>query len=63
MRTDGVSLSVEAVEALRDTISQVYGDKGLPAAGPRVYKSRAKNAQVCGVDVVQKRLYSCTEHC
>jgi len=46
MRTDGVSLSAEAVDSLRDTISSVYGVDHLPAGGPRVYKSRAKNAQV-----------------
>ncbi len=46
MRTDGVSLSAEAVDALRDTIKRVYGADHLPAGGPRVYKSKAKNAQV-----------------
>jgi hypothetical protein len=46
MRTDGVSLSAEAVDALRDTIGKMYGEDHLPAGGPRVYKSRAKNAQV-----------------
>lgn len=46
MRTDGVSLSAEAVDGLRDTIAAVYGPASLPAGGPRVYKSRAKNAQV-----------------
>ena len=46
MRTDGVSLSAEAVDSLRDSISSVYGADHLPAGGPRVYKSKAKNAQV-----------------
>jgi DNA topoisomerase-1 len=46
MRTDGVSLSTEAVDSLRSTISSTYGPDHLPAGGPRVYKSKAKNAQV-----------------
>lgn len=46
MRTDGVSLSAEAVDSLRETITQLYGPGHLPTGGPRVYKSRAKNAQV-----------------
>lgn len=46
MRTDGVSLSSEAVDSLRSTISSVYGPDHLPAGGSRVYKSKAKNAQV-----------------
>lgn len=44
MRTDGVNLSPEAVEALRDVIGTVFGPAQLPAA-PWQYKSRAKNAQ------------------
>lgn len=47
MRTDGVSLSAEAVDAIRDSISRLYGPDHLPAGGPRAYKSKAKNAQVC----------------
>jgi hypothetical protein len=45
MRTDGVNLSAEAVDTLRDLISSEYGSSYLPPAGSRVYKSRAKNAQ------------------
>lgn len=45
MRTDGVNISSEAVELLRDVICHRYGAEYLPASGPRVYKSRAKNAQ------------------
>jgi reverse gyrase len=45
MRTDGVNLSAEAVESLRDLIGSLYGASYLPPAGLRVYKSRAKNAQ------------------
>lgn len=44
MRTDGVNLSQEAVSAMRGHIKSNYGDKYLPDA-PKVYKSKAKNAQ------------------
>jgi DNA topoisomerase-1 len=45
MRTDGVNLSAEAVDSLRDLIGGQYGASYLPPAGLRVYKTRAKNAQ------------------
>lgn len=44
MRTDGVTLSDDAVAQCRSVIKGKFGDKYLPDA-PRVYKSRAKNAQ------------------
>lgn len=44
MRTDGVSLSEEAIGGARALIGRDFGDKYLPAA-PRVYKTAAKNAQ------------------
>lgn len=44
MRTDGITLSNEAVAQCRDVIGKVYGDKYLPNS-PRMYKSKAKNAQ------------------
>ena len=44
MRTDGTTLSEEAVKQSRDLIKSKYGDKYLPDA-PRLYKSKAKNAQ------------------
>ncbi len=44
MRTDGVTLSVDAVQAARAQIAKVYGDKYLPSS-PRMYKSSNKNAQ------------------
>ncbi|NCC21551.1 MAG: type I DNA topoisomerase [Alphaproteobacteria bacterium] len=44
MRTDGTTLSNEAVEQCRSMIKSRCGDKYLPAA-PRLYKSKAKNAQ------------------
>jgi len=44
MRTDGTDLSQEAVAQARDLIKKDYGDKYLPDA-PRLYKSKAKNAQ------------------
>ncbi len=44
MRTDGTTLSQDAVNQCRDRIKSMYGDDYLPAA-PRLYKSKAKNAQ------------------
>ncbi|PJB70829.1 MAG: type I DNA topoisomerase [Alphaproteobacteria bacterium CG_4_9_14_3_um_filter_47_13] len=44
MRTDGTTLSEDAVNQSRDLIKKNYGDKYLPDA-PRLYKSKAKNAQ------------------
>lgn len=44
MRTDGTTLSEDAVIECRDMIKGDYGDKYLPDA-PRLYKSKAKNAQ------------------
>ncbi len=44
MRTDGTTLSEDAVKQSRDLIKQNYGDKYLPDQ-PRLYKSKAKNAQ------------------
>ena len=44
MRTDGVTVSQEAIAAARTHIAARYGDKYIPEA-PRVYKSKQKNAQ------------------
>ncbi|VAX06255.1 DNA topoisomerase I [hydrothermal vent metagenome] len=44
MRTDSVNLAHEALETIRDFISERYGDKQIPKQ-PRVYKTKAKNAQ------------------
>ncbi len=44
MRTDGTTLSQDAVNQCRSVISNDYGGKYLPDA-PRLYKSKAKNAQ------------------
>ncbi|MCB1651301.1 MAG: type I DNA topoisomerase [Alphaproteobacteria bacterium] len=44
MRTDGTTLSGEAVAQARSVIKKEYGDKYVPEA-PRLYKSKAKNAQ------------------
>ena len=44
MRTDGVTLSGEAIAAARKLIEQSYGPQYRPES-PRVYKSTAKNAQ------------------
>ena len=44
MRTDGVTLSQEAVMGIRDFIGQKFGAQWLPPS-PRMYKSKSKNAQ------------------
>jgi len=44
MRTDGTTLSEDAVSQARSLIKKDYGDKYLPDT-PRLYKSKAKNAQ------------------
>lgn len=44
MRTDGVSIAPEGIADARDVIGNVYGADYVPDA-PRVYKSKAKNAQ------------------
>ena len=44
MRTDSINLSNEALNACRDEIKKLYGDKYLPDS-PIVYKTKSKNAQ------------------
>lgn len=44
MRTDGTTLSGEAVAQLRGHIKDAYGESYVPGS-PRMYKSKAKNAQ------------------
>ena len=44
MRTDGTTLSGDAIGQTRAQIKKDYGDKYLPES-PRQYKSKAKNAQ------------------
>lgn len=44
MRTDGVQLAQEAVSAMRKQIQAEFGEPYLPVA-PRIYQSKAKNAQ------------------
>lgn len=44
MRTDGVSMAPEAITEARDVIGKVYGAEYVPDT-PRLYKSKAKNAQ------------------
>jgi len=44
MRTDGTTLSEDAVNQARAEIKNNYGDRYLPSE-PRLYKSKAKNAQ------------------
>ena len=44
MRTDGVQMAPEAVDAARAAIVSEFGDKYLPEK-PRLYSAKAKNAQ------------------
>ena len=44
MRTDGVDMAPEAVHESRRAIGAKFGDKYVPGS-PRMYKSKAKNAQ------------------
>ncbi|MFW8637079.1 type I DNA topoisomerase [Cribrihabitans pelagius] len=44
MRTDGIDMAPEAVEAARAEITQRYGGEYVPGK-PRIYKNKAKNAQ------------------
>ena len=44
MRTDSVNLANEAIDELRELITQRYGANKLPDA-PNVYKTKSKNAQ------------------
>ena len=44
MRTDGVSISNEAINDIRNYVNDAYGSKYTPNS-PRVYSAKAKNAQ------------------
>ncbi|QDW66905.1 DNA topoisomerase I [Luteimonas granuli] len=44
MRTDSVSLSVEALSEIRDVIARDYGTRALPDK-PNFYQTKSKNAQ------------------
>src|SRR5512139_1756038 len=44
MRTDSVSLGIDAVREIRSTIGRLYGAEALPDS-PRMYKTKSKNAQ------------------
>ena len=44
MRTDGVQVASEAIESARHLIERNYGPRYVPST-PRVYKSKARNAQ------------------
>jgi DNA topoisomerase-1 len=44
MRTDSVHIAGEAVDDIRELIARRYGRSNLPA-GPRLFKTRIKNAQ------------------
>ncbi|OWU86430.1 DNA topoisomerase I [Oceanicola sp. 22II-s10i] len=44
MRTDGIDMAPEAVQAARDAIAERFGKDYVPGS-PRIYKNKAKNAQ------------------
>ncbi|MBT4588768.1 MAG: type I DNA topoisomerase [Rhodospirillaceae bacterium] len=44
MRTDGVTIAGEAISSIRDHVNSAYGSNYVPDS-PRVYKTKAKNAQ------------------
>lgn len=44
MRTDSVNLSGEALDAVRETITEMYGPEFVPNT-PNVYKTKTQNAQ------------------
>src|SRR3569623_1015118 len=44
MRSDGVQIADEAIQAARQLIGKSYGDRYVPSA-PRKYEAKAKNAQ------------------
>jgi DNA topoisomerase-1 len=44
MRTDSVSLGIDAVREIRSVIARLYGADAVPDA-PRMYKTKSKNAQ------------------
>ncbi|RAU23261.1 type I DNA topoisomerase [Paramagnetospirillum kuznetsovii] len=44
MRTDGVQMAAEAIAGAREVIGQEFGPRYVPDA-PRLYKTKAKNAQ------------------
>ncbi|HET7201877.1 MAG TPA: DNA topoisomerase I [Steroidobacteraceae bacterium] len=44
MRTDSLTLAVDAVREIRDVIGRQYGNAALPEA-PRLYRTKSKNAQ------------------
>lgn len=44
MRTDGIQIAPEALGQARDVIADQFGNNYLPSE-PRIYKSKAKNAQ------------------
>ncbi|MDA7427313.1 type I DNA topoisomerase [Primorskyibacter aestuariivivens] len=44
MRTDGIDMAPEAVQATRDAIADRYGAEFVPSSS-RIYKNKAKNAQ------------------
>ena len=61
MRTDGVSLSQEAIQASRSLIGSLWGDSYVPNS-PRIYKTAAKNAQEAHEAIRPTDLFRRPEH-
>jgi DNA topoisomerase-1 len=61
MRTDGFTLSQDAIDSGRKLIGEQYGKKYLPDQ-PRVYKSTAKNAQEAHEAIRPTDLFRRPEH-
>jgi DNA topoisomerase-1 len=61
MRTDSVTLSREAIDAARKLIGEQYGAKYVPES-PRVWKTKAKNAQEAHEGIRPTDLFRRPEH-
>ncbi len=61
MRTDGVTLSQDAIAAGRKLIAEQYGQEYLPDS-PRIYKTVAKNAQEAHEAIRPTDLFRRPEH-
>lgn len=61
MRTDGVTLSTEAMTGAREVITRDYGKQYLPAEA-RIYKTTAKNAQEAHEAIRPTDMHRTPEH-
>lgn len=66
-RTDATTVSESRVGKLREAITNLYPEAGALLQDPRLYKSRAKNAQeaheaILATDILENRPPACTQH-